>query len=942
MLYHARRPHGAPVDGDSRTMFTTLSPSRALRLLVAAVLLVMPATPAAAQIADAVIEVVVLDQTDQILPGATVTIARPETGFSQTLVTDGNGMARLPAVPPGAYTIKAELAGFAATEQEITVRVGQTARISMGLRVSGVGEEVTVTATTPLVDVYKTDSSTNIVPEQIEALPVQDRDFQRLAFLAPGVQRERGGFRFIGGGPVVGAGGNASQSTILVDGVDLTDPVLGLARARFSQDAIGEFRVVTNRFDTEIGGSAGGALSIVTKSGTNEFKGSVFGFMRDDSLRAIRTFETQKNDYGRQQFGFSFGGPIATDRTHFFASVEQINEDNTTLFRPGGAFAADAADPEVPLRQTLLYGGVDHRINDAQNLRTKLVYERYRQENFRVGGVVDEAAGMDLDRDNVNFTGTHAWTSGRHVNQIAFQAGRRKFDEPNNSTAMAEFFSSGNTRQTGANIVGDQRDTGDIIELRDTFFTRVGSGRWAADMKFGGAWQHVTDTWDFPVYPRNLMIYVTDTRALPLLFVDARGTGESQITTNLISGFAQADLRPAARLTVNLGLRYDLDTEGNNPGFTSGLQQEARGRDTNNIQPRGGFSWDVLGTGAHVVRGGAGLFTGRFLLVPAHSELQQNGFTGRIIQQRLNGALVGLPALALNPANPSATGIPLPRDAVRLDSSFVNPTAAQLTGGYTVRLGRTGLFADFEGIYVKGDDEVIVRDVNWRGNAVGGRPNPAFNQINVYTNEGRSEYKAFVTSLNGTIPGGHLVTASFTVADKKNINDDFSPALTDYPTDPADIEAEYGRSRADERYRFVASAVLQLPYRLQVAPIFEYGSGQPWNRRRGYDFNGDGKNSDRLPGVARFSEDGPDFAALNLRVTYHVPFGGRVGLDIIGEVFNLTNRENFDVNSVLNGEFLSGPTLANPALPAVANPRFGEYTATLPSREAQVGVRLRF
>ena len=101
-----------------------------------------------------------------------------------------------------------------------------------------------------------------------------------------------------------------------------------------------------------------------------------------------------------------------------------------------------------------------------------------------------------------------------------------------------------------------------------------------------------------------------------------------------------------------------------------------------------------------------------------------------------------------------------------------------------------------------------------------------------------------MSSINGTIKGGHVVTASFTVADKKNINDDFSPALTDYPNDPANLEAEWGRSRGDERYRFVASAVLRLPARFTLAPIFEYGSGQPWNRRLGYDHNGDG-NSDR-------------------------------------------------------------------------------------------------
>ncbi len=487
-------------------------------------------------------------------------------------------------------------------------------------------------------------------------------------------------------------------------------------------------------------------------------------------------------------------------------------------------------------------------------------------------------------------------------------------------------------------------DTGDIVELRDTLFARLGHGRWAADVKFGGAWQHVKDNWNFPVYPQGLMIYVTDTRALPLLYAGATGSGQSIITTDLLSGFVQTDLRPATNVSLNLGLRYDLDTNGNNPDFTSPLQPTPRGRDTNNLQPRGGFSWDVTGKGTHVIRGGAGLFTGRYLLVPAHVELQQNGFTGRIIQQRINGAVLGLPAAFwLDPANPTTTGVALPRDASRIDSTLVSPQATQVTAGYTARLGRTGLFLDFEGVYVKGTDEVIIRDLNFKGNAAGGgRPDPTLNQINAYTNEGRSKYKAFIASLNGTLKGGHVVTASFTVADKKNINDDFSPALTDYPNDPSNIEAEYGRSRADERYRFVASGVFRLPYSLTVAPIFDYGSGQPWNHRLGYDYNGDGKNSDRPAGVGRFTEDGPDFFAVNLRVTYAAPIGGKVKADVIVEFFNLTNRVNYDVNSLQNGEFLSGPTLANPTLGAVKNPRFGQYTSTLPPFETQIGFRLRF
>jgi hypothetical protein len=500
---------------------------------------------------------------------------------------------------------------------------------------------------------------------------------------------------------------------------------------------------------------------------------------------------------------------------------------------------------------------------------------------------------------------------------------------------------------TGENIVGGLLGDSKQWELRDTFTLHASHGKTTHDLKFGAALQHVTDRFNFPVYPAGVMFYVTDTRALPLLYVFGQGSGDATITTDLISGFFQDDFRPRPNLTLNLGVRYDIDTKGNNPDFTHPLIPTPRGKDTNNFQPRFGFSWDVGSDGKNVVRGGVGIFAGRFLLVPAFSELQQNGVTGRTIGQRVNGALLGLPAFALNPANPQNTGLPLKVAITLLDNTLVNPQTTQATLGWTAKLGDTGLFFDLEGIYAKGKNEIIVRDRNFAGNdavAAGrpARPNAVYDQINTYTNEGRSEYKAVVASVNGTVARKHIVTASFTLADKKNINDDFSPALVDYASDPSNIEAEYGRSRGDERFRAVISAVLRLPLELSVAPIFEYGSGQPWNPRLGYDFNGDGKSSDRAQGVARFSQDGPSFAQVSLRLTKKFPFGKHGGVEAIVEGFNLLNRTNYDVNSVQSGQFLSGPTLANRAAAPVPNPRYGQFTATLPPREIQVGVRLSF
>jgi len=917
--------------------------------LLCLLIVAFAAIPALAQVDRGSIEALALDQTRAPLPGVTVTVTRPEVGFETSNVTDSSGTARFPALAPGNYEVAFNLEGFApVAAQKVVLRIGQEAKLSVLMQAS-TSETITVSAEAPIVDVHKTDSSTNIVPEQIEALPVADRDFQRLAFIAPGVQRERGGFRFINGGPVVGAGGNASSATIFVNGVDLTDQVNGLARARFSQDAVREFRVITNRFDSEIGGSSGGALSIVTKTGTNEMKGSVFGFFRDASLQSKGALDLAKNDdFSRRQVGFTAGGPLVRNKAFYFASLEQINEDNITLFRPTGAFAGRAADIGTPFDQTMLFGSVDVNFNSQMTGGIKGVYEKFDQDNFRVGSrfgdlTTDESYGQKLERKNWNVAGEHNWSiSNDSFNEARVQYGTRRFFEPTNSDGVAEWYSSGNTLKTGGNILGDLLGDGDTWELRDTIHHHLAAGLGSHDLKAGVSLQHVQERFVLDTYATGLFIYLTDTKALPLAY--AYGVGSSDVTsdTDVYGAFVEDSWRPNAQLTLNLGLRYDLDTNGNNEGFTHPLIPEPRERDTNNFQPRFSFSYDLKGDGTNVLRGGAGKFTGRMLLVPALTELQQNGVTGRVTYTRVNGALLGFPALALDPNNPTTTGIVSKPAIALLSPDYHNPESTQASVGYTMKLGSSRLFLDTEAVYVKGDDEIVIRDVNWNGNATRTRPYTAYDQVNMYTNDGHSTYKALVLSLNGHIRQSDLITASVTFSDKKNISDDFSPDFpTGYPNDPHDIEAEYGYARGHERYRIVLSGVFKAPWGLTVAPIYEYGAGQPWTQRLGYDFNGDGKNSDRPAGVGRNEESGPPFRQLSLRVTKAFTIGPGT-LEAIAEAFNVTDVTNFDVQSVVAGRYLSGPTAANPALPAVANARYGQYNATLPAREFQLGLRWTF
>ena len=926
----------------SKSRRSTLVP--AALLLIAVCALVAP--PAPAQTATATLDVVATDGGGGPLPGATVEVKRPTTGLSRTGVTGTGGLATFAALPPGSYDVAVKLPGFETVEQKgVVLLVGQSARVSVTLQGKRT-ESISVVATAALVDVYKTDSSTNITPELIQDLPTPDRDFQRLAFVAPGVERERGAFRFVSGGPVIGGGGNASQATILVDGVDFTDPALGLAKTRFSQDAISEFRVIQNRFDAEIGGSAGGALSILTKTGSNDLVGSLFGFYRGDALRAKGALEQDSSiSYIRDQFGFTLGGPIVKDKTHFFASFEQVNSTTPILFRPQGTtFASLAQDYPLPVHQTLAYAGVDQTLSDSNHLSAKVEYERYRQNNFRVGGVADQSNGQELNRDNLNVTlGDTAVFGSNTVNEARGSFGTRKYDEPPTTTTPTIWYSAGATLQTGGSLYGDLLGEGNQWELRDTLNLHFGGKSGTHDVKIGAAFQRVVDRSVIDVYSPGLFLYLSDTKALLYAYLYGVGSADVKANTNRIAAFVQDDWRPLANLSVSLGVRYDLDTNGNDPDFQQPyVGIDGRKVDTTNIQPRLGFSYDVTGKGDVVARGGVGLFTGRYLLVPLFTELQQNGITGRVTYTNYNGPFIGAPQFPLDPNNPQNTGVRSKPAIGLLGPELKAPQSTQATLGLTAKLGTTGLYADVEGVYMKGRDEIAVRDTNWSGNATHTRPNTLYDQINMYTNDGRSEYKALVFALNGNIRGGHVVTASVTFASKHNINDDFSPEFpTGYPSDPANMEAEYGRARSYERMRIVLSGVARLPWQISIAPVFEYGTGQPWTQRLGYDYNGDGKTGDRAAGVDRFGQDGPRYSSLNLRLSKVFNFSN-VGLEVLFEGFNIFNTVNYDVTTIDNAQFTAGPTIASPTTAFKPNPNYGNYSATLPAREFQVGVKVTF
>ena len=291
---------------------------------------------------------VVKDEKGGLVPGASVKLVNTGTNAERSAVTSADGIYEITQLVPGNYRLEIEAKGFAKYVQEpVVVNVLQRSTVNADLKVGGIGETVTVTGeSAPLVETTKTDVSGVVDQRRLENLPVNGRSFASLAILIPGATLEpsfdptkaRVGTFSIGGS-------TGRNLNITVDGGDNKDNAVGGILQNFSMEGIQEFALSTQRFSAANGRSGGALLSVVSKSGSNEFHGSVFGFFRDDALNANAPKllakvnpdlfpdpkDAVKPPFSRQQFGGSFGGPIKADKAFFFGTVERTRERGNSI-----------------------------------------------------------------------------------------------------------------------------------------------------------------------------------------------------------------------------------------------------------------------------------------------------------------------------------------------------------------------------------------------------------------------------------------------------------------------------------------------------------------------------------------------------------------------------------------------------------------------------------
>src|SRR6266498_2561384 len=336
---------------------------KALSLCLLVTLVLALGVQAQTQITSGTIQGTVLDANGAAVPGASVEVKNVETNFSRNLTTDEDGRFVVLLLPSGKYTVTVSKQGFATLVVEnANLTVGQAISLPLSMKVSGVEERVSITAT-PTVDTAKTESSTTLDEKAVSSTPILGRKFEDLLTLTPGVSIVQGP----DGDEINFAGQRGVFNNVSLDGGDYNNGFFGeqaggqRAAIDITLEAVKEFQVVATGANAEFGRTAGGVINVISKSGTNELHGSLFHFQRLEALTANASDGTPLTDFRREQFGGTIGGPIKRDKAFFFFASENIAERLTraNLSIPIGSTPCPVATPVVPANEALIGGNAD-------------------------------------------------------------------------------------------------------------------------------------------------------------------------------------------------------------------------------------------------------------------------------------------------------------------------------------------------------------------------------------------------------------------------------------------------------------------------------------------------------------------------------------------------------------------------------------------------------
>jgi hypothetical protein len=836
----------------------------AAALAVCAALLLSTHAAAARQ-QSATLRGVVTDPVGASIYGAAVTARNVATGETRETTTNDEGAYAFPSLPPGEYALKFEAAGFVTetSESPVALRVGQTVRLDVSLKVSGPFEK-TIIPYTPFVDTESSKVDRVIEQREIENLPLNGRNFLELALLTPGNAPAPNFDPTKTNTVVVSSAGQFGRGgSVTVDGADTNDDVVGGAVQNVSQDAVQEFQIATNRFDARTGRSGSGVVNIVTKAGANEFHGSASAFFRGSLFQGLpATFDRTQSDeppFDREQYSFTLGGPVRRDKAFFFGSLEYRNQDGALLVgaRDASRRRITRGFADAPLDDLLSTERADWFITDRDKLTLR--YSLQREEDVAASTLVrsiGSASQRQSSRNRAhlllaNYTRV---LTVRDLNEFNFS-----YSTFSNTTApltqgpQLTFPSI----QDGASFRVPQATKQKRFQFADTFahvhgghFVYAGAEvqRVLADFDLGVFRQgRVELIEDFPDFDRNgdgrvddndLLFAVTLRSAFParsLVIPDADNTH--------LAAYVQDDWRVSRTFRLNFGLRYELDTdvknvsrhpEEINPLVIPFLRGD-RKADRNNFAPRVGFNWSAEDEKTSI-HGGYGIYYDRVTL-----EVQslERGLDGRAlpIEVRAGNLFYVAPECLFDPAcgqfpppaptlaNPFA-GFLLPGAGAGginvIDNALQNPSVQQFNVGLQRQLGgNLAVRADY--LHNLGTHFIIGRTIGQVFNPVVGGPDLVKN----IESSVKTKYDGLLLSFERRHAGRYQFRASYTLSKAFNYANDDQIPFSNGPVDPLNLQLEYGPAPNDQRHRFAFAGVFDAPYGLRLAPLWTVASGVP-------------------------------------------------------------------------------------------------------------------
>jgi hypothetical protein len=1013
----------------------------------------------------------ILDPSGAAVSGAKVQITDPDRGLTRNTESDVAGKFTFAILPPGVYRIRVEAAGFAARVVEgVEVRVGDTVSLPVQMSVSQVDTTIEVQAGVEVVEVERVQQANTIEQARIRNLPINRRNYLDFALLAPGVVETTNlvddvSFRPIqtpGSGLSFG-GSNGRGNGVYIDGVENYLVSSGV-RLSVTQEMAQEFQINRNCFSAEFGNASGGVINIITKSGSNGWRGNLFGFLRHRSIQARNYFDSGKSPFTRVQAGATLGGALKKDKTFVFLGFERLDRNETafvpilqdrTVFNrltpsqqqlvdffngtgnpllvglsrqaqqllvPGNNPALvrlfDANSGVFPFYEDLTTFGLklDHRFSDRHSFFFRGNTAKNAQQNANFGALDGYNRGRLIDQlDGAVMASDTFLFNPRWLMETRFMFNHNTFDVIPNDPLGPEI------NITGFGLFGRQIfvpffNTERHYQLIQNFNYLSGAHNWkfGYDLNpvrnnqnsatfLGGRFSFgeavplasalVAVTGD-PTLPQTLTGVLTQagrqqlipnlsaplsalqaySLGLPTFFQQGFGDPNYNNPIKRFHTYAQDTWKVAPTLTLNLGLRYELEVH---PPIIA--------KDRNNISPRFGFAWSPGGAGRTAIRGGYGLYysqinstvagtadplSGRFInqvFVPLTGIPGfNNALTGRpltsadIYQTLLRQGVIGRRSIEQNDLAQFGirVGPGLPLSVIfGVDPDFENPWAHQASFEVERAIGNFAVSAAYNfnrGAHIQ---RTLGRNVAYTGQRLpDGRPtftriNPLVLQRNIITSDANSFYHAGILQVTRRFSRGFTLNAHYAFSKAMDESTDFN---SDYsPNDQLNARAERSLSPFHQAHRFVLSSVVESPFKSMAAkhwtlsPIVTANSWRPFNLLTGVDLptGGDGYVNNKRPAhLGRNAGRGPNFFTFDMRLARRFPFSDKEhrNVEFIAEGFNLLNRTNFrSVNNTVGDVAI--PALPNPIIPnrsSVTTPL--AYTSALHPRQFQFGLKVNF